>query len=146
VSFRGVNTAATYVASLRDNLLPFIETMPLDLKYDFIFQQDNAPIHTAKLAMAWFQEQAFKVMEWPSNSPDMNPIEHMWRVLKAALHKRYPDTSTLRGGPEKVRQVLEERLKIVWQDIEVEVLTNLVESMPRRAAALYAAKGWYTSY
>jgi hypothetical protein len=145
VSFRGVNTAATYVATLRGNLLPFIETMP-DLKRDFIFQQDNAPIHTAKLAKAWFQEQAFQVMEWPPNSPDMNPIEHMWRVLKAAPHKRFPDTSILRGGPEKVRQVLEERLKVVWQDIEAEVLTNFVESMTRRAAALYAAKGWYTSY
>ena len=52
-------------------------------------------------------------MEWPPNSPNMNPIEHMWRVLKAALHKCFPDTSTLGGGPEKVREVLEERLKIV---------------------------------
>ena len=76
----------------------------------------------------------------------MNPIEHMWRVLKAALHKCFPDTSTLRGGPEKVCEVLEERLKIVWQDIGAEVLINLVESMPRRVAALYAVKGWYTSY
>ena len=146
VSFRGVNTAATYVATLRDTLLPFIETMPPNLKRNFIFQQDNAPIHTARLAMAWFREQAFTVMEWPPNSPDMNPIEHMWRVLKAALHKQYPDTSLLRGGPEKVRQALEERLKIVWQEIEAEVLVNLVESMGRRAAALYAVKGWYTSY
>ena len=47
-------------------------------------------------------------MEWPPNSPDMNPIEHIWRVLKAALHKRYPDTNMLSGGPEKVRQQLEE--------------------------------------
>ena len=77
VSFRGVNTAVTYIATLRDNLLPFIETMPLDIKHDFIFQQDNAPIHTARIAKAWFVEQAFKVMEWPPNSPDMNPIEHM---------------------------------------------------------------------
>jgi hypothetical protein len=146
VSFRGINTAATYVTALRDNLLPFINTMPPDLKRDFIFQQDNAAIHTAKLVKAWFAEQAFKVMEWPPNSPDMNPIEHMWRVLKAALHKRYPDTSTLRGGPEKVRQVLEERLQIVWEEIKVEVLANLVESMIQRAAALYAVKGWYTPY
>ena len=94
----------------------------------------------------WFAEQVFKVMEWPPNSPDMNTIEHMWRVLKAALHKRFPDISTLWGGSEKVCEVLEERLKIVWQDIRTEVLINLMESMPRRVAALYAAKGWYTSY
>jgi hypothetical protein len=122
------------------------ETMPLGIKCNFIFQQDNAAIHIAKLMKAWFAEQAFKVMEWPPNSPYMNPIEHMWPVLKAALHKRYPDTSTLRGGPEKVRQVLEERLKIVWEEIGEEVLANLVESMTRRAAALYTVKGWYTPY
>lgn len=146
VSFRGVNTAATYVDTLRDILLPFIEKMPRRLRNDFIFQQDNARIHTAKLAKAWFQEQAFKLMEWPPNSPDMNPIEHIWRVLKAALHKRYPDTNMLPGGPEKVRQQLEERLKIVWDEIEPEVFSNLVESMARRVATLHAAKGWYTPY
>ena len=99
--FRGRNTAATYIAALQDNLL------------HFIFQQDNAAIHTARITKAWFAEQAFKLMEWPPNSPDMNPIEHLWRVLKASLHKRFPDTSVLRGGPEKVREVLEERLKVV---------------------------------
>ena len=85
-------------------------------------------------------------MEWPPNSPDMNPIEHLWRVLKASLHKRFPDTSVLHGGSEKVREVLEERLKVVWKEIGPEVLANLVESMPRRVAALYAAQGWYTAY
>ena len=143
VSFRGINTAVTYVAALQENLLPFIETMPLHIKHNFIFQQDNATIHTARITKAWFAEQAFKVMEWPPNSPNMN---HMWRVLKAALHKRFPDTSTLQGGPEKVHEVLEERLKVVWYDIGAEVLINLVESMPRRVAALYAAKGLYTLY
>ena len=108
----GINTTVIYVTTLQENLLPFIETMPLHIKHDFIFQQDNATIHTARITKAWFAEQAFKVMEWPPNSPDMNPIEHMWRVLKAALHKRFPDTSTLRGGPEKVREVLKERLRL----------------------------------
>jgi len=49
VSFRGINTAATYIAALQDNLLPFIETMPTAIKNDFIFQQDNAAIHTARI-------------------------------------------------------------------------------------------------
>jgi len=76
-----------YVAALQENILPFIETIPLYIKHDFIFQQDNATIYTARITEAWFAEQAFKVMEWPPNSPDINPIEHMWHELKAALHK-----------------------------------------------------------
>ena len=85
-------------------------------------------------------------MEWPPNSPDMNPIEHLWRVLKAALHKRYPDTRTLPGGPEAVREVLEQRLKEVWQEIGPEVLTVLINSMPSRVKEMYQARGWYTHY
>ena len=145
-SFRGVNTTVTYVTGLRENLLPFLETLPPNLKHDFIFQQDNARIHTAQATQAFFAQEALKVMEWPPNSPDMNPIEHLWRVLKAALHKRYPDSRTLPGGPEAVREVLEQRLKEVWQEIGPEVLTVLINSMPSQVKELYQARGWYTHY
>ena len=62
MSFRGVNTAATYIATLRDNLLPFIETMPLDIKYDFIFQQDGTPAHTSHLAQNWIDQMMMMMM------------------------------------------------------------------------------------
>jgi hypothetical protein len=85
-------------------------------------------------------------MEWPPNSPDMNPIEHMWLRLKNSLYRKYPDTKFVPGGPETVRKVLEERLTDIWADIEAEAFESLVESMPRRVADLLAAKGWYTGY
>jgi transposase len=113
VSYHGVNTADTYVGTLRHHLLPFIETLPDEL----IYQLDNARIHTAKKTQEWFAQQAFIVMEWPPNAPDMNPIEHLCRCLKAALHRTYPDTVILWGGPETVREVLEERLKEIWADL-----------------------------
>jgi transposase len=69
-------------------------------------------------------------MKWPPNSPDMNPIEHFWQVLKTKLHSKYPDTRVLPGGPEKVREVLEERLKEVWLEIGPSVLKGLIQSMP----------------
>jgi hypothetical protein len=82
------------------------------------------------------------IMEWPPNSPDINPIrEHLWHCLKTQLHKRFPDTPLLGGGT--VRQSLEERLIVVWENIVRERLDKL---RPRRVHALYKAKGWYTPY
>ena len=146
VSFRGTNTADTYIETLCRNLVPFIKCVPTEITNNFIFQQDNERIHTANKTQDWFAKQKFTVMEWPPNSPDMNPIEHSWRELKAQLHTRYPDTYMLRGGPEKVQQVLEEHLKVVWNDIVQDRIMTLIRSMPNRAAELYCAKGWYTGY
>jgi transposase len=150
VSFEGVNTAATYIETLKQHLVPLIEflrdELPQELANDIIYQQDNASIHTAKATEKWFKDMAITVMEWPPNSPNMNPIEHIWRALKAALYARFPDTVAIPGGPETVRKELGRRLEIVWEDLEPEVFDNLIMSMPRRVTALYNAKGWYTQY
>ena len=56
VSFRGVNIAVTYVAALQENLLPFLDTLPVNIKINFIFQQDNARIHTANIFKAMVRD------------------------------------------------------------------------------------------
>ena len=73
-----------------------------------IFQQDNVPLHKAHYTMDYLNQQAFQTIEWPLSSPDMNPIEHLWVVLKKELHQRFPDTKDLPRGPAAVKRALAE--------------------------------------
>jgi transposase len=103
-----------------------------------IFQQDNDPKHCCHKAKAHFQKQDYQVLLWPAQSPDLNPIEHLWNHLKRQLGKY----------EEPPNGILElwERVQKEWDEIPAEVCQNLIESMPRRIAALLKAKGGYTKY
>jgi transposase len=103
-----------------------------------IFQQDNDPKHKSKLAMAWLEDHGFKVLSWPAQSPDLNPIEHLWEHLKRRLGE-------YDRAPSGILE-LWERVQVEWDKITADVCQNLIESMPRRVAAVVKAKGGYTKY
>lgn len=84
--------------------------------------------------------------DWPPYSPDMNLIENLWAHLKLELPRRYPDTTTLYGLPQYIRQRITERVHEVWWSIGEEVLDRLLDSMPDRMHELIKARGWYTRY
>ncbi len=77
-------------------------------------------------------------MDWPAQSPDLNPIEHLWVHLKKQL-SAYPTPSN------RINE-LWECTQQEWEAIEPAVVQNLIESMPRRVEEVYRANGEYTDY
>ena len=102
------------------------------------FQQDNNPKHTTRKANKWFSDNNIIPLKWPAQSPDLNPIEHLWQHLKAKLQQY--DT------PPKGVHELWERVAKEWTEIPPETFQNLIESMPRRIQAVLQAKGGHTKY
>ena len=108
------------------------------------FQQDNDPKHKAAALMGgsrppsqgWFAENGVKVLEWPSQSPDLNPIEHLWAHVGRQLKgKRFRNKDDLFAV-----------LKSVWENISIDILIKLIDSMPRRCKAVLLANGYATKY
>jgi transposase len=129
--------AELYCSILQDELLQTVEYYGLN-RDQLIFQQDNDPKHTSRLASKWFEDNGVEVLEWPAQSPDLNPIEHLWEHLKRQLNKYETEPSGIFE--------LWERVEAEWNQIPVQVCLDLIESIPRRVAAVLAARGGYTKY
>ncbi|KAG2458981.1 TC1A transposase, partial [Polypterus senegalus] len=132
----GKMDGAKYRAILEENLLESAKDLRLGRR--FTFQQDSNPKHKARATMEWFQTKHIHddVLEWPSQSPDLNPIENLWQDLNTAVHKRCPTNLT----------ELERFCKEEWARISVSRCAKLVETYPKRLVAVIAAKGGSTKY
>jgi transposase len=135
---RGGVTARVYREVLNQHLLP-------TLHFGTIFMHDNAPIHTAHIIRQWLQEYGIKVMGWPPYSPDLNPIENLWALLKAEMYRQFPNLVGMPNTEETLDYLIQCAIQ-TWDTLEFSLLNRLMDTMEHRVEAVIEAKGWYTKY
>jgi DDE superfamily endonuclease/Transposase len=127
-------TGGKYVEILQKNL--FDSAREMGLNSDFVFQQDNDPKHTSKIAKDFFQSNGIQVMEWPSQSPDLNIIENIWAEIKRQYSK---------VNAKSKKEAFQEILKI-WKNIDKNYIKRLIESIYSRCNAIIDLKGGASRY
>ncbi len=114
--------ATVYLSIVTDHVHLFMITV--HLSSDGYFQQDNAPCHKTQIISDWFLEHdnEFTLLKWPPQSPDLNPIEHLWVVVEREIHIMDVQPTNL--------QQLRDVIMTIWTKISEECFQHLVESMP----------------
>ena len=88
----GIMRAENYVDTLKQHLKTSVRKLNLGRKW--VFQMDNDPKHTSKVLAKWLKDNKVKVLEWPSQSPYLNPIENLLAELKKCARARRPTNPT----------------------------------------------------
>ena len=123
----------------RDQILrPLVVPMLRQIGPRAVLQDDNAPPHRARLVDAFLQQAQINRMDWPANSPDMNPIEHAWDMLGRRVRENH-------APPANLQQLLV-LLQHEWQAIPQADLANLINSMRGRCNECRQNRGGYTHY
>ena len=126
-----------YINVLETVLMPSLTNIFGDINVHGIkFQQDNAPCRKSATLMRWFKESNTVLLDWPAQSPDLNPIEHLWDILKRKIREHSITSKT----------ALKNALIQEWDAISAETCARLVRSMPQRIAAVIKANGGPTKY
>lgn len=91
---------------------------------NWTFQQDNAPCHASKSTKEWFERKNIRVLDWPSLSPDLNPIENLWGTLSRRVYRNGRQFDTV----EELKTAITEE----WERLSIPEMQTLISSMPNR--------------
>lgn len=123
----------------RDEVLePYVRLFRGAVGPNFIFMDDNAPCHRAVLVDDFLETENIQRMSWPANSPDLNPIEHVWDMLGRQI-------AALSHPPSSVTE-LKRTLQEAWNHLSPQLIHHLIASMVNRCAACLAVRGDHTPY
>jgi len=130
----GILDAKGYIKILEDAAVPSAHLLGCgDL---FWYQNDGAPCHRAKIVNAWKEDNGFRCLQWPPQSPDLNPIETLWGDIKR----------TLRSCRSRNVGELGANVMAAWRDIPATMCQELVRQMPARIKKVISAKDGHTKW
>ena len=135
--------------SLIDDLLAILEDaeeVQIADENTFIFMQDNAKCHKAETVLEFLAENRVPLMEWPAQSPDLNPLENLWIEFKERFHKRFIELFSNLSKSMEARYRYGEIMQEVWYSQGMELVEALISSMPERCQAVIDAEGGWTKY
>jgi transposase len=138
VALEGVQNQDTYIELLQNYVLPEIETAREIAEENILFTQDNAPCHKAKRVVTFLENNDIQTLNWPPQSPDLNPIENLWAWIKRKHESEYPFPTT--------RFQLIENIFEKWGKIPEEIVVNLCDSVKRRLGEVLRLNGRPTKY
>ena len=133
VPLQGAVNAVRYQ---NDILLPLV--IPhIRANRGMVLAQDNAPCHSARTTQQLLRANNVRLLDWPAKSQDLNPIEHVWDLLKRRV-RQLRQHRTLAQLQHDVNQI--------WRQITQPTIQNYIRSMRQRCRAVIDANGGHTRY
>ncbi|KAG2470935.1 TC1A transposase, partial [Polypterus senegalus] len=134
-----VGNGALTTIRYRDEILePTVRPYAGAVGPGFLLMHDNARPHVARVCRQYLEDEGIETIEWPSRSPDLNPIEHLWDIMFRSIRHR-------QVAPQTVQQ-LRNALIQIWEEMPQDTIRRLIRSMPRRCQACIQARGGHTRY